>query len=747
MMQMPWTPSMPARGLDWSWSGVLDYAFESRLQFGPQLLFTYGPLGFVLPNQYSPGSFSWVLVFRGSILLLLGMFYFKMLRPLRFIYGVAGAVILLAALQSTVYAMYGSVPVVEALVLFQDDVRPLESVGLALLCGMVGLVEFSYFILITIVFLISALYRGLRWREFPVAAILSGFAMVVLYVMLGHHVRSLWEYLWGSTSMAAGYSEAMQGEGPLMDEVYFVIGAASLLLVVVAYEFKKSGMWSLFPVAALTAVVFMMYKEGFVRHDYGHVWLASNWLVVTIALYTIARSHQQLEGTGAVLLLFAAGCFFVKFGAVGNLPRNMIDNLLSLRELVRHGTRLLDHEYEDAQATIRLVAPLPAIKGDADIYPYDQSVLLANKLSYHPRPVFQSYLAYTRYLTNRNVDFLKSSSAPQTIFFDIATIDNRLPALDDGASWPELLTRYDVKSETSKFLRLDLRGSPRTYKLLPLLKTSIRLGEELQMENNDSLIWAHIQLKKTLLGHLLTTLIKAPLINLELTLRDGSVRVFRLVPGEAAEGFLLSPLVQTQMDFWILDDPALRTYLSPKEVQKIRISPQRFARIAYQDDVAVTLDSLVVSNDVTKQRGALDPVLRRYKELLILDAGQRSGICDLIEGDNGPQMFAHAPSRIVVDAPPADKLIVSFGIRDGAWREGHTDGVEFRISTMQAGANPRPIWSQRLTPLTREADRGLQKASLSERLEPGTRLVFETLPVPGGTNAWAWSYWQDLDFN
>ena len=116
-------------------------------------------------------------------------------------------------------------------------------------------------------------------------------------------------------------------------------------------------------------------------------------------------------------------------------------------------------------------------------------------------------------------------------------------------------------------------------------------------------------------------------------------------------------------------------------------------------------------------------------------------------GYSGLQMFAHASSRITIDRPAATRLIVRFGIFDGAWKEGHTDGVEFRISALHAGQRPRLIWSRRLTPVQLEADRGPQEASVDLRLEPSARLVFETLPVPGGTTNWAWSYWGDVDFD
>ena len=742
---MPLTPEMPRSGLDPSWRRTLDYAFDARFQYGRDLLFTYGPLGFVQTDLYSPGSYPWIMAIRSVVIILLGIFYYKILRRLPLVYGLAVAFIILCAQRFAAEALYGSVPVVAALTMSKDEIRPAESVGLAILCGAVSLMKFSYFIVIPSVLLIMALYRFLRWREFPLTPMLALVAMVAWYLIAGQHWDSIWEYLRGSINVAAGYSEAMQFEGPLKEAIFFALLAAALPIAIGVNRFRR-GMPPTFEVISAALIVFILFKEGFVRHDGGHVSTALAWLVAAIALYAAEMSRRRLEIGAVTLLLVAAGLMFLRYSPVPDLTICAVSNTRSLRELMRSGLRPLNVRYEAALAAIRQGAPLPVTKGGVDIYPYDQGVLLATNSIYHPRPVFQSYSAYTSHLIDRNVDSLKLATAPQTIFFDVETIDARFPAQDDGASWPELLTRYDVTSYASNFLRLDRRDSPRTYNLVPLLRTSIRFGAELSVKNGDSLIWAHIHLKKTFIGRLLTMLLSAPIVSLEVTLRDGTVQVFRIVPGEAAEGFLLSPLVQNGTDFLILDKPAIRKYLSPLQVEKIRISPQQFAAAAYENDVGITLDTLVLNGEVADMGGDFGPNLRRYTNLLFLDAGEKNGRCYLTNAEDGPQMFAHAHSQIVIYPPPAHELTVSFGIRDGAWQQGHPEGVEFRISTVRAGSRPQPIWSRTLMPVERSADRGLQKATLSLQLQVGDGLMLETLSLPMKTNNWAWSYWEDSNF-
>ena len=41
-------PTMPGPGLDPSWRMALGYMFEHGMQFGRDVIFTYGPLGFIM---------------------------------------------------------------------------------------------------------------------------------------------------------------------------------------------------------------------------------------------------------------------------------------------------------------------------------------------------------------------------------------------------------------------------------------------------------------------------------------------------------------------------------------------------------------------------------------------------------------------------------------------------------------------------------------------------------------------------
>src|ERR1019366_8042506 len=54
-------PFMPGPGLDPSWRMALGYMFEHGMQFGRDVIFTYGPLGFIMSDTFCGVQF-WSLI-------------------------------------------------------------------------------------------------------------------------------------------------------------------------------------------------------------------------------------------------------------------------------------------------------------------------------------------------------------------------------------------------------------------------------------------------------------------------------------------------------------------------------------------------------------------------------------------------------------------------------------------------------------------------------------------------------------
>jgi hypothetical protein len=280
-----------------------------------------------------------------------------------------------------------------------------------------------------------------------------------------------------------------------------------------------------------------------------------------------------------IVILLLTSVTYIRYSDKGFIP--VLVQSLSVRNIgaplaffFAKDTTLAAHE--KFRAEIRRKFPIPLIDGSVDVYSYNQTAILAHGLHYYPRPVIQSYSAYTPELAELNAAHLRSKLAPDNILFQVASIDNHYPALDDNCSWPELLTRYDITDITGtnqSFVLMKRSPAPRKYQMTLLENTNIPFGKPVALSPlNAGPIWVEIEINKSLPGTVISTLYKPPVLLLTVSLRDGQQRDFRLIPGMARSGFLLSPLVSDQKSFVQLAAQDGSNALTNLEVMSVTVS-------------------------------------------------------------------------------------------------------------------------------------------------------------------------------
>jgi len=107
-------------------------------------------------------------------------------------------------------------------------------------------------------------------------------------------------------------------------------------------------------------------------------------------------------------------------------------------------------------------------------------------------------------------------------------------------------------------------------------------------------------------------------------------------------------------------------------------------------------------------------------------------------------LLAHPPVIASLPVSSARELQVTYGISDGAWKDGRaTDGVCFRIFVAWTNGERVKLHDRCLRPVERAEDRGEHRVTLPFGTDgPGT-LAFET--DCGGNCSWDWAYWKDID--
>jgi hypothetical protein len=121
---------------------------------------------------------------------------------------------------------------------------------------------------------------------------------------------------------------------------------------------------------------------------------------------------------------------------------------------------------------------------------------------------------------------------------------DRFPTADDGPSWPEFLSRYNIERTTRKFVVLGKAAHVRHYELTPIGHATARLNCSISIPSDaDGPVWVQVRVEPTRAGKLLALFYKSPELSMSVNTRDGRNRIYRVCAGSAGAGFLLSPLI------------------------------------------------------------------------------------------------------------------------------------------------------------------------------------------------------------
>ena len=595
-------------GIENAWAQVLHVAFSRHWQFGQDIVFTYGPWGFLARGYYPPtypvSVIAWIIL--SLVFLCAGWRLACHLSDNRLVAGLWLVGFTAAASTPAGDDFNARLVAWGVLLLFlhffveECVFTPIQAL-LAVSLGWLSLVKFTGLMESVMVVAVIAADNIFRHRRFPWIVPLWVASLVCFWVAAGQHLSSLGPFLCNSWRITSGYTEAMMltGKTGARDAVCFLLIAVLLCALTGRVAWARHRFLGSLPLAGLGTILFIVFKLGYVRNDRHEITSAMALVLISLVCLAVAWPGKKRAAGAASCLVIAStlfassvfNCWLPGDGLWKQLAGTFsIYNLLA--PVAGPYTGYLRSNYEKNLASERKTHPLPPIEGDADLYSYDQTILFAHTLPYQPRPVIQSYSAYTPELAEMNAAHLRTARAASNILFAIQPIDDRFPSLDDGRSWPELLTLYDLKGASDDkrtFLLLSRAAAAREFHLTPLQNTSARFGEPVTLPAaTNGPVWVEIEIKKSLAGTVVSTLYKPPGLMLTVSLQDHTQCRFRLVPGMAGSGFLLSPLIADTRSFAALASTG-RQDLAGLEVVSMTISAgtESGSTRCYQSPMAV----------------------------------------------------------------------------------------------------------------------------------------------------------------
>jgi len=580
VLTLPAAYALPGVGLDPSWLAGLNMGFERHLAWGTGLVWTYGPFGFTDFNAFYYAD-AWEIAL-GVTLLVHAAFFVTVAA---FIQTVGGrwwrwllmAVVLILPLTAFPSVEY-ELTLSAMLLLFMSGVALADrnagllalaaGVGLALLITIKGtglaataalLITYGAFVLFT---------RRPVLLGWLTASLIVSF--LALWTLAGQPLSGILPYVRSSYEIVSGYTAAMSllFDAPLRIRHVTAQVAFGALAVVSS---GASLLWAVWRrdrlVACLlllaTPLLFLEFKEGYVR--FGNRQLVFYSLAAVIETMVLLgavrpqprRSPVGWAQSGAVALVCALAISGAA-AATGSVPSQASWPLAStLDRLSTYGEAAA--LIGSAERRVRLASgTVAAIRDDyglsvetlaseqtTDILPWDLEIAYGYPLHWSPRPVLQSYVAFTPYLDHLDASYLDGPHAPARLLVAYRSIDSRYPPFDEPAALRAIYAGYQPAGQDRDFLILTRRPQPDSTGLLPISSLHARLGEQIPVPSSPSggMVYAAVNVPYSLKGQLMNLAFQSSELHVRFRLDGGEVGPFRFVPRVGPDGLMLGSYV------------------------------------------------------------------------------------------------------------------------------------------------------------------------------------------------------------
>ncbi|MGY3211759.1 hypothetical protein [Mucilaginibacter sp. HD30] len=527
--------------LDPSWIFTLNYASSHNLMYGNDIVFTYGPLGFlgynsivagldipllllsiIIKSGYSIYFFFIIADVANKIIkneskdlstvvkyILVPWFFFKFA-----VYGEFTIFFLICLIHSTIVILSDRLQ--SPLFAFLAFKKTLVAAFTGFTTSMLFFVKVSFFpflILVSFLVLMAFLIKkqGKNSIIFLISAITT---FTVIYLSTNINLSG---YLLNSLEIINGYKKANQiftwpnYSYDVYLSIALILLSTGLLLTKTPVEFVKKNIL-LLPLFFLTIYFLFIYSytRGFTG---GLIFNVSFFAIILFWLSTLHGNDvvSRQSNNVIILILFLSFVFYADKTSV--IQKKTFYSKIPSKFLNKSET--------------------------FDIYPYLTSLCYSNGLRYLPRPVLQSYSAYTKKLDSLDASFFANKKVDNIIFHSnktgefggINTIDGRYFMYDEPLSKLEILKSYYVKNQINDSLFIASKRQKRLSLNLKLIRRKVIKLNEVYQVNADSnkLLFFIATVDYTRKSKLLSLIKRMPYLRVKLFLDGGRDTTFNLV--------------------------------------------------------------------------------------------------------------------------------------------------------------------------------------------------------------------------
>ena len=706
--------------LETSWFDPLMRGFTHGWQWGSDIIYTYGPLGFLTP--YITWSAETGAAFRvGQIFLctLWALMAFAFARGLGTLRQLLLVLAMLAFYPLLTMDIGWNVPFVFAVVLIYRmvDESPLGAhrtawyMTIILLLGVLAMVKFTGQVMWVGVMGYATLL-GLQRRDYRTAfmfGIVGPLVFLAIWLVIGQSISGLGAYMATSIEMSAGYGAMSINGGARLDAVgigVLMLLAASIVLGFWTATVRRSY---ILVATALLVMSFMVWKAGYVRAD-GHVAIffgSAAFIALACLCLPLERSRAFDLVRWIGIAVLSITCLIASYGFTGYqwTLRPMADALTSLLHPAASTAERVAQSRQSANAFELPRTRARVGESKVDVLGHEQSIAFRNDLDYQPRPIIQGYAAYTPSLARINeASILDPATAPEYLLAKLQSIDNHLPTSEDPLTVLAALRGYLPVDLEGGYLVMRRTGWPVAPIKVPDAADwrVVTLGADIEIPATPSPQVLFFDVQLGFWARLRSAFLREPNLRVELALNDGSTQTHLLVRRLGLAGMLISPFLLSEGDYLLW-----HAGLAEQRVMSMRLLAADPAEIRlFKPHVAYALQPIDLPRvRVDKLSEELQQIL--YPGFHPAPMLVQSGRVEVVTETGRNVLFTHAPATLEFALAAGEWTATgSFGLLSSAYQCEVSDGVALVADRVDAGGNSTRLFSRQINPVRNPAERG-----------------------------------------
>ena len=322
--------------LDSSWVAVLRWAYLHHLAFGTQILFPHGPWGFIEggfdSSVIAPAWFAWLILAAGYSAGLVRIAAFMTDKAGVAAVWLLGAILLSGQSVQMPDARIFMLPWFLLLIHFyiEDGAGDAAKVILLVSMGLASLVKFSYFLCAAPVVVLITFDDARRWR-IPASLIVYGVSLAGFWLAAGQPLSGLGVYLYRSWIVSNGYTEGEAMITPASegyDVARFVAAGACVLgTMLTAHPWRgrsaeKTAAWkSAMAILGAAAIIFLIFKSGYVRHGGNEISAMSALALAALSLSAVLWRGFRSRTARVYLVVLCCGVIYESWTSMEQFAR------------------------------------------------------------------------------------------------------------------------------------------------------------------------------------------------------------------------------------------------------------------------------------------------------------------------------------------------------------------------------------------------------------------------------------------